>query len=132
MTTQIPGLYIMETEEKGRGVYTSIDIQKGDMIESAPVIVLNDADRRKIHRTKLHDYYFLWRDTADDDQSSHSCAIALGNGSIYNHSESANADFTLVYNEDCIEFVANRDIEAGEEITINYQAEKHEAFPLWF
>ena len=62
MSTQIPGLYILETEEKGRGIYTSIDISAGDIIESAPVIICDSVDTKLIHKTHLHDYYFIkWK-----------------------------------------------------------------------
>ncbi len=130
MSTQIPGLYILETEEKGRGVFTSVPISKGDLIESAPVIIINDEDRKVIHETKLHDYYFLWGN--GPEKSTYHAAIALGYGSLYNHSKEANAEFVPVFEEEVIEFVATRDIEAGEEILIKYDEGNHADFELWF
>ena len=48
-------------------------------------------------------------------------AVALGYGSLYNHSYTPNAHYVDV--DQCRKrFVALRDIEAGEEITINYNA----------
>ena len=124
MSTQIPGLYIMETSEKGRGVYSSIHISKGDVIESAPVIICSSVERKILHDTRLHDYYFLWQ----DDQ----CAIALGYGSLYNHSEKPNAEFIFDYEDKSIDFEAIRDIEPGEEILINYQDDEASEFKIWF
>jgi len=89
----------------------------------SPVILLSAEDRIKIHDTHLHDYYFQW----DGDQA----AIALGLGSLYNHSDKANAMFTMDYDFKQIRFVAIRDIGAGEEITTNYRKGKPE-MPLWF
>lgn len=138
MSTQLPGLFIMESEGKGRGVFTSGPISKGDFIESAPVIILKAEDREIIHNTKLHDYYFLWDNEpliiTDDPEKkkNYSCALALGYGSLYNHSKTPTASYTLVYNENCIEFIALRDIDPGEEITIDYNDEESEEFPLWF
>jgi SET domain-containing protein len=129
MSTQIPGLYIMETEEKGRGVYTSIPISKGDIIESAPVIVFDDKDRQLLHKTLLHDYYFLWESEGDQEYEA---AVALGYGSLYNHSKEPNTEFIPVFDEKVIEFVAIRDIEAGEEILIEYDEGGNSAFELWF
>lgn len=130
MSTQIPGLYIMETEEKGRGVFTSIPILKGDIIESAPVIVMDDKDRNDIHKTVLHDYYFLWEEGLEEGE--YHAAIALGYGSLYNHSKTPNAEFVPVFDEKVIEFIAVRDIEAGEEILIEYDEGGNSSFELWF
>lgn len=85
--------------------------------------MLSAEDRVKIHDTHLHDYYFQW----DGDRA----AIALGLGSLYNHSEEANAMFTMDYDFKQIRFIAIRDIDAGEEITTNYRKGKPE-MPLWF
>ena len=124
MSTQIPGLYILETEEKGRAVYTSIDINKGDVIESAPVIICDSVDTKLIHKTRLHDYYFTWGEKES--------AIALGFGSLYNHSENPNTEFILDYDNLSIDFEALRDIKAGEEITINYHSDDETDFKIWF
>jgi hypothetical protein len=49
-------------------------------------------------------------------------ALALGYGSIYNHSYSPNASYKCVA-PDAIEFVAIAAIEPGDEITINYNGD---------
>jgi SET domain-containing protein len=71
----------------------------------------------------LHDYYFQW----DGDQA----AIALGLGSLYNHSEAPNAEFEMDYDFDQIRFAAILDIAAGQEITTDYRSGKPE-MKLWF
>lgn len=76
-----------------------------------------------MHATALHDYYFQW--------GGDRAAIALGLGSLYNHSERNNARFTLDYEFGQIRFLAVRDIEAGEEITTNYRAGDPK-MKLWF
>lgn len=135
MSTQIPGLYILRSEERGRGIYTAIDINKGDLIESAPVIILSPEERKVIHKTILHDYYFIWnpdQQEGDVDVEKCGCAIALGYGSLYNHSEEANANFIMDYENNRIDFEALRDIKSGEEITIDYQDGELGDFGLWF
>jgi len=123
---QIPGLYIMEISDRGRGVFTSVDIQKDDVIEICPIIFIPKSELPIIHKTILHDYYFLWGEDMED------CAIALGYGSLYNHEIHPNANFILDIEEKTIDIVAIKDIEAGSEITINYHGEPGDEEKLWF
>lgn len=122
---RIPGLYIAETDF-GRGVFTSIPISEGDLIEVCPVIVIPKRELPIIHKTILHDYYFLWGDDLEE------CAIALGNGSLYNHRLNPNANFILDLQNKTIDIEAIMPIEAGEEITLNYNGEPGDEGELWF
>jgi len=126
LTTQIHGLYIAETSDKGRGVFTTADISSKSVIEICPCIILSTIDTLSIHKTLLHDYYFLW------DLETKTSAIALGFGSIYNHSDQPNADFFINKDAMDITFVALKDIPAGEEILINYISLKGTDAKLWF
>jgi len=111
---------------KGRGVFASRRIQAGDIIEEAPVVVLPGAEIEHLDRTVLQDYYFLWG--ADEKDA----AILLGLCSLCNHSYQPNAVF-LPCPETCtIRFVALRDIEAGEEVTTNYNGNPDNLKPVWF
>lgn len=123
---QIPGLYISEIPKKGRGVYTSMDITSGDTIEICPVIIIPKLQLPIIHKTILHDYYFLWGEYMED------CAIALGFGSLYNHEVHPNANFILDLENNTIDIVAIQNISAGSEITINYHGEPGDEGDLWF
>lgn len=123
---QIPGLYVMDSELKGRSVYCQHDITKGDTIEICHIIVIPAVELPIIHKTRLHDYYFLW------GESMNQCAIALGHGSIYNHAIHANADFLLDMVNNTIDIFAIEDIPAGDEITINYHGQPGDSEPLWF
>jgi uncharacterized protein len=123
---QIKGLYIIDNETKGRGVFTSRPIQAGDLIEVCPVIIMSKMELPIIHKTSLHDYYFLWGEQMDE------CALALGYGSIYNHAIYANADFILDMEHNTIDIVAIAEISPGSEITLNYHGETGDDSPLWF
>lgn len=125
MSTRLPFLYIKVLDRKGRGIFTAQDIPKGSNIESCPALVLSAEDKVRIHETKLHDYYFLWGETGE-------CAIALGYGSLYNHSSAANADYEMDLALETIDIIALRDIAAGEEITINYTSGGLQETALWF
>ena len=67
-------------------------------------------------------YYFTWQDQA--------AAIALGYGSLYNHSPAPCARYVKIFGVDTVEFAAVRDIDAGHEITVDYT--DHGRNPLWF
>jgi len=126
LTTQSPHLYLTDTIYKGRAVHTASVIHAKSIIEICPIIILSKDDTLKIHKTLLHDYYFLW------EKEKGSSAIALGYGSLYNHSVTPNAEFQLVYGDNEIHIIALEDIQAGDEITINYLHEKDEKYALWF
>lgn len=125
MAFRLPFLYVQKHPKKGRGVFTAQRIPAGSSIESCPVIILSPADTERVHETYLHDYYFLW----GEDGSS---AIALGWGSLYNHASQPSADYQMDIAHQSIDFVAIRDIEAGEEITVSYTDGGLQETTLWF
>ena len=59
-------------------------------------------------------------------------AMALGTGSLYNHSFEPNAQYLRLFGEQAIEYVALHDIREGEEITINYNGDPDDDSPVWF
>lgn len=123
---RLPFLYIADSPLGGRGVFTSEMIPIGTLIEIAPVIVLSPEDLKTIHQTFLHDYYFLWSDDGRDG------AIALGYGSLYNHSYNPNAEYFTNRDTMSIDVFAIQDIQAGEEITFNYNGTPHDESQVWF
>jgi len=122
---QIPHLYIAQTDY-GRGVFTAAHIEKGSVIEVCHVLVIPKAELPIIHKTVLHDYYFLWGDHMEQ------CALALGYGSLYNHAVHPNANFILDIGQHTIDIEAIKDIAAGDEITINYHGAPGDEEKLWF
>ena len=125
-TTQRPGLHIIPHEIKKRCIVCLETISKGELIELCPVIVLSAEDTVLIHKTKLHDYYFVW------DIEEKSAALALGYGSLYNHSDEPNAEFELMIPDKMIRIYALADIPAGEEICLDYMGLKDTEASLWF
>jgi hypothetical protein len=123
---RIEGLYIAHTDKRGRGVFTSVHIHKGDLIEVCPIIFIPRRELPIIHKTVLHDYYFLWGENLED------CAIALGYGSLYNHELHPNANFILDIENQTIDIEAIEDIMPGEEITLNYHGEPGNEEEVWF
>jgi uncharacterized protein len=115
-----------ESCNKGRGVYAKKRFRAGELIERCPIILLTPAERERIEPTILSMYCFCWGD------GSKEVAIVLGYGSLYNHAYQPNADFHRVIEAGAMDFVALRDIEPGEEITINYNGAAEDQTPLWF
>ena len=124
--TRIPGLYVAPSNISGRGVFTSVTITAGSLVEIAPVIVVPQDQVAIIHETALHDFYFRW------GAEQEAAAIALGLGSIYNHSFQPNLRFELDYGNRTIDFFALQDIPAGSELTFNYNGDPEDRTPLWF
>lgn len=122
----IPGLYIQDTEDKQRAVYTAHEVNPGDVIEICHVIMIPKGDVETVHSTILHDYYFVWPD------DSGRLALALGYGSIYNHSATPNAEIVFDLDAHTIIFQCIQTIAAGDEICIDYQGGVKNAPSLWF
>lgn len=116
------GLEIRSSDVHGRGVFANRAFAAGDMVERCPVVVVPAAERHLLDGSHLFNYYFHWEGEA--------AAIALGYGSLYNHSASPCARYRKVFDADIVEFVAVCDIEPGCEITVDYtDGTKNE---LWF
>lgn len=119
-------LYIDQVKDKGRGVFTHKKIAPGVVIETSPVIVLSGAERSLLDQTRLHDYIFVWGQNKDQ------CCVALGYISIYNHSYKANCEYFMDYENATMDIKTVRVVEAGEELTINYNGDWDNAEKLWF
>lgn len=120
------GVRIGVVDHHGRGMFACRKFLKGELIERAPIIPLNEKQWPQAQKTILSDYAFDWGEK--DEQA----AIALGYISIYNHSYSPNAQLEQMLDELMMEIVAIKDILPGEEITINYNGEPTSQDDLWF
>ena len=121
-----PYLTIADTSQRGRGVFTSEFISAGTILEISPVIVMKQEERIKLDQTRLHDYIFEWR----VDRSE--CCMALGYVPLYNHSRFSNCEYEMDHATETISIKAMRDIEAGEELFINYNGDWNDQRPVWF
>lgn len=122
-------LKVQEFGPKGRGVVAMQDIRKGELIERAPVLIIPHEDRLRTDESVIFTYVFMWEHgSVEEDLYRHQgrAAIALGYVSLLNHSYTPNCDFMRHFDEGFIDIVAARDIEAGEELNIDYQ------MTLWF
>jgi SET domain-containing protein len=108
---------------KGRGVFATRAYRAGEVIERAPVIVIDAKHWPALRRTVLGDHVFEW--------GRNGMALALGQGTLYNHSGRPNAHGEPRLREKVIEFTTARPIRRGEEITIDYRGDERER-TLWF
>lgn len=118
-------LYVASCGAKGRGVFSSKKIERDTIIERCPVLELPAEDLQHLDQTELYNYYFSW------GKELKGGAVALGLGSIYNHSYTPNALYRLDMDDLVIEFVAIKKILANDEITINYNGSPNDQSPLW-
>jgi uncharacterized protein len=125
MSLHVP-VEVRETESRGRGVFALAAIPAGTLIETADVISIPQDELEIIERCIVADYYFRW---GVDEREG---AIALGYGSIYNHSFTPNARYVKHFDRRTIDFIALRDIAAGEEIRTNYNGDPDSKKVMWF
>jgi SET domain-containing protein len=89
-----------------------------------PVLVLPVEDLRNGERWNgLASYCFHWGEKT--------VALALGYGSMYNHSFRPNAKYEDIGRQTKV-FRAIREIQVGEEVTINYNADPKDRSPVGF
>lgn len=111
----------------GRGVFARNDIKKGEIIERCPIIEVPKYDTANLNESILVTYFFYL------GKNKEQLVVALGFGSIYNHSYKPNAKYKIKPKEEILEFTALKDIKKDEEITFNYkQGNPKNNVPLWF
>lgn len=114
--------------EKGRGVFATRRIAQGEVIEVCPVVLVQWGEIPEA----LKRIVFNWGQLIRGEPAS---CVALGWGSMYNHGNPANVRY-LANPDDCtLVFSAARQIDAGEELTINYNesyGDIHSSEDIWF
>jgi len=126
------GIYLKHTgTAKGRGVFASRNFSEGEIIEECPVLLFKapfspPGDLKRV--------IFSWLALAKPT-NGYISALALGFGSMYNHDNPANMRYEADKKNLTLKFSAARNIRAGEELTINYNARGGEASSddnIWF
>ncbi len=107
----------------GKGVFALKDIKIGEIIEIVPILVMDFQEFIDTKWNKLFGYYF-WLDDF--------VILALGYGSLYNHSKNPNAKYEVKRADETITFTALRNIKKDEEILFDYSGSSGNKAPLWF
>jgi SET domain len=115
MIYQVGDLKICCSPISGRGVFALGPYQPGDLIEVCPLLQL---DRNAWGISEILDDYVI---KLPDPRRP--IALALGYGSLYNHSALPNADWTINKARTEMHVTAKSLIGSGEEILICYGAE---------
>jgi SET domain len=102
---------------KGRGVFARCDFAGGTIVEECPVLLLTMPFG--LLPPEVQKVVFNWGVLANTEYAT---ALALGYGSLYNHDNPANMRYVANPANGTLRFMAVRDIRAGEELTINYNA----------
>jgi hypothetical protein len=99
------GLVVREGP-RGRGVFATRSFAEGEVVEVCPTVEISEGGG------DLADYLF-------ESTTEGMFLVVLGFGMLYNHSADANLDY---YQGDdaTLEFIAQRKIDRGEELTISY------------
>lgn len=106
---------------KGRGVFAGRAYREDDIVEVSPVMTFKgtlDTVPEGIRRI-----VFDW------DILPGTYAIALGQGTLFNHANPANLIYQADRDQKVLRFIAARHISLGEELTINYNSSSGE--PEW-
>jgi len=109
-----PKIYVDKSPIHGWGVFAKEDIMEGEVFEECPILTL-PIDKGEI-TSLLIDYRFNWPQGNDFEEQ----VVALGYGSLYNHSDNANSFWISDLENRTFKFISNREIKKGEEIFVWY------------
>ena len=118
------------SETKGKGAFAKKDIEKDTVIDIANVVLIPNKDYRKIKKTQLYNYCYIWEDPKHKPAFKN--AITLSVSQFINHSYAPNLQYLYDYKNKAIEYTAIQDIKKGEELTVNYNGLVDDTSPLWF
>lgn len=111
-------LQIQDCGAKGRGVITTVVIPARTVIDISPILLF-PSEEYSTHGqyTQLDHYTYRWKG---------GMALALGLGSMFNHSSTPNVGFQRDIDNSLIRYSTLREIQVGEELCISYGPN------LWF
>jgi SET domain-containing protein len=116
---------IREAEGMGRGVFAVAPIPADTLLFSDPLMMIPADQCPK--DSVLHSIVFFWSTVMEDGRNNN--AIALGVGSVLNHSKNPNVIVYFEQNPDRIDFYALRHIAPGEQLTHDYNYDEYP--PHW-
>jgi SET domain-containing protein len=112
-------IYVDKSPVHGWGVFAKDKINQGELIEEC--IILTLPIQKGDDSNLLTDYRFNFPSGLEWEEQ----VVALGFGSLYNHSNTPNAYWYSNNEKRTFCFVSSRDIEVGEEIFTFYGDESY-------
>ncbi|MFX1378715.1 MAG: SET domain-containing protein-lysine N-methyltransferase [Promethearchaeota archaeon] len=116
--------------KKGKGVFATRNIGKGQTIEVAHIILISKNDWELIKDTALSNYSFEWDDPKC--KGIYDSAISFSISQFINHSYKPNTKYRYNHENNLIEYITIRKISKGEEITVNYNGNPSNKSSVWF
>lgn len=122
-------LYLKEVSGKGRGVFCTGNIRKGEMLEISPAVLLNEAATNHVDKTILANYTFMTgsipkslRERAKIKNTGKTSAVIMGLASFCNHDERPNAEILWEEKDGTLYYTlqATRRIPKNTEICTSY------------
>lgn len=104
-------IQVKHSAGKGRGIFATKKIRKGEVIESSPALIVPKRSRKSLEASFLKHYMFQTDDGRD-------YVLGMGYVAIANHSDTPNATFDVT--SDMVTVRATCGIAVGQEITIDY------------
>ncbi len=115
-----PAVYIKETgTPRGRGVFAGRAFTQDEVVEVCPVVPYDPLPDRRLP-LELKRIVFGWGEMLGLRRRRP--AVALGYGSMYNHSNPASLRCQADATTRVLRLIAVRDIAADEEMTLNYNS----------
>jgi SET domain-containing protein len=113
-------LYEIKDGAKGRGLFAIQDISPGTLIHEAPCLRVAKDEYDKFMRFTVLEHYLFNAEGGNK-------LLALGHGSLFNHSREPNVDYRLDSPNLCIRYYSgHKMIHKDEELCIHYGGD------LWF
>ena len=113
-----PSIVVRDTGTvRGLGVFAVRRFSAGELIERCPVILFESKDFMALPK-EFKRRSFDWSGLIAKRRGQ--LAFPLGYGSMYNHANPANLTYSGLRSTNMLMFVAAQTIEAGAELTINY------------
>lgn len=105
-------LEVKKDSTMGRGIFATMDIPINTVIEVSDIIVFSKKDSKLIKDSKmiLNKYVYYY--------TKHKAALALGLGSLFNHSKKSNVEY--IVKKEKIYFISTKKVKRGEQLFIDY------------
>jgi len=115
-------LHVKKSEIHGIGVFAAEDIPKGELLEISRLLKLEWRMKYQYDKV-LRDYSWVSNCQCKECQThGQNMFLALGFGSLYNHSDSPNTNMEINYANQTLIVVAKEDIKQGDEVFVSYGA----------
>tara|TARA_R110000824_G_scaffold56179_2_gene154015 strand:- start:319 stop:762 length:444 start_codon:yes stop_codon:yes gene_type:complete len=131
---RLENIYVGDSEVEGRGVFAGEDICAGTLIEEAHYIIMENPNWEKCDKELIKYVFALpelqegWKDFCDEHggvtiaQATRPLNV-LGFGMIYNHSKNNSVVYKIEAKRGILTYRTTKDVEEGEELTIDYGEE---------